>query len=422
MALFNLTNISFKAPGSAKGPLAPLTGNDRYERNTYRYPSDLGSSDKAHYMVININEQRLTSFPGEGTGDTPQAIKNNINNGSFAAGTSYQLANLGNIINQASNAVGNSPLASSVGGTVKQVLDSASGINQSIKTGVDILRGGADGFSGLGKQVIQRLQTGSIRAEKRITDTVALYMPDTLAFTEAQTFDELRPGGTLAAGVLSAGKSAIDSILQGQDAGAIAKEVVGQVSPFILSGLAKQAGGIFQVAFSQAFGVVQNPMLELIYSSPSLRTFRFDFQFYPRDEKEAKEVQDIIQRLRFHQAPEVAQGGSNGFFLVPPSEFDISFYYNGRINPNIPKISTCVLTSMDVDYAPGGFSSYEIPGENATVGGTGMPVSIRLSLQFKETEIMTKSSIRTDRLSKQTIENLKDAGYNQVNEKREALF
>jgi hypothetical protein len=422
MALFNLTNISFKAPGSAKGPLAPLTGNDRYERNTYRYPSDLGSSDKAHYMVININEQRLTSFSGEGTGDTPQAIKNNINNGSFAAGTSYQLANLGNIINQASNAVGNSPLASSVGGTVKQVLDSASGINQSIKTGVDIIRGGADGFSGLGKQVTQRLQTGSIRAEKRITDTVALYMPDTLAFTEAQTFEELRPGGTLAAGVLSAGKSAIDSILQGQDAGAIAKEVVGQVSPFILSGLAKQAGGIFQVAFSQAFGVVQNPMLELIYSSPSLRTFRFDFQFYPRDEKEAKEVQDIIQRLRFHQAPEVAQGGSNGFFLVPPSEFDISFYYNGRINPNIPKISTCVLTSMDVDYAPGGFSSYEIPGENATVGGTGMPVSIRLSLQFKETEIMTKSSIRTDRLSKQTIENLKDAGYNQVNEKREALF
>jgi hypothetical protein len=422
MALFNLTNISFKAPGSAKGPLAPLTGNDRYERNTYRYPSDLGSSDKAHYMVININEQRLTSFSGEGTGDTPQAIKNNINNGSFAAGTSYQLANLGNIINQASNAVGNSPLASSVGGTVKQVLDSASGINQSIKTGVDIIRGGADGFSGLGKQVTQRLQTGSIRAEKRITDTVALYMPDTLAFTEAQTFDELRPGGTLAAGVLSAGKSAIDSILQGQDAGAIAKEVVGQVSPFILSGLAKQAGGIFQVAFSQAFGVVQNPMLELIYSSPSLRTFRFDFQFYPRDEKEAKEVQDIIQRLRFHQAPEVAQGGTNGFFLVPPSEFDISFYYNGRVNPNIPKISTCVLTSMDVDYAPGGFSSYEIPGENASVGGTGMPVSIRLSLQFKETEIMTKSSIRTDRLSKQTTENIRDVGYNQVNERGEGLF
>lgn len=422
MALFNLTNISFTPPGSGSGPLAPLLTEDKkYARNTYRYPSDLGSSDKAHYMVININEQRLTSFSGEGTGDTPQAIKNNINNGSFAAGTSYQLANLGNALNQAGNFVGNTPIASSVGGKTKQILDNVSATDKYFKAGTDILREGVDAFANLAKQTTQRLQTGSIRAEKRITDTVALYMPDTLAFTEAQTFEELRPGGTLAAGALSAGKSVIDSILQGQNAGAIAKEVVGQVSPFILSGLAKQAGGIFQVAFSQAFGVVQNPMLELIYSSPSLRTFRFDFQFYPRDEKEAKEVQDIIQRLRFHQAPEVAQGGTNGFFLVPPSEFDISFYYNGRVNPNIPKISTCVLTSMDVDYAPGGFSSYEIPGENASVGGTGMPVSIRLSLQFKETEIMTKSSIRTDRLSKQTVENIRDAGYNQVNERGEAL-
>ena len=422
MALFNLTNISFTPPGSGSGPLAPLLTEDKkYARNTYRYPSDLGSSDKAHYMVININEQRLTSFSGEGTGDTPQAIKNNINNGSFAAGTSYQLANLGNALNQAGNFVGNTPLASSVGGKTKQILDNVSATDKYFKAGTDILREGVDAFANLAKQTTQRLQTGSIRAEKRITDTVALYMPDTLAFTEAQTFEELRPGGTLAAGALSAGKSVIDSILQGQNAGAIAKEVVGQVSPFILSGLAKQAGGIFQVAFSQAFGVVQNPMLELIYSSPSLRTFRFDFQFYPRDEKEAKEVQNIIQRLRFHQAPEVAQGGTNGFFLVPPSEFDISFYYNGRVNPNIPKISTCVLTSMDVDYAPGGFSSYEIPNENASIGGTGMPVSIRLSLQFKETEIMTKSSIRTDRLSKQTVENIRDAGYNQVNERGEAL-
>ena len=418
MALFNLTDISFKAPGSAKGPLASLTGNDRYERNTYRYPSDLGSSDKAHYMVININEQRLTSFSGESSGGTPQAIQNNINNGSFAAGTNYQLANLGNVIGQDSN----SPLVSQVGGGVKQGLDKVSQIGSAFQAGIDVVRGVSDGFSALGKRVTERLQTGSIRAEKRITDTVALYMPDTLAFSENQTFDELRPGGTLAAGALSAGKSVIDSIMSGENAGSIAKDVVGQVSPFILSGLAKEAGGIFQVAFSQAFGVVQNPMLELIYSSPSLRTFRFDFQFYPRDEKEAKEVQDIIQRLRFHQAPEVAQGGSNGFFLVPPSEFDISFYYNGRINPNIPKISTCVLTSIDVDYAPNGFSAYEVPGQNATVGGTGMPVAIRLSLQFKETEIMTKSSIRTDRLSSQTVSNFRDAGYNNAGPDGKATF
>ena len=66
MALFNLTDISFKAPGSGSGPLAPLlTENKEYARNTSRYPSDLGSSDKAHYIVININVQRNTNFKFE---------------------------------------------------------------------------------------------------------------------------------------------------------------------------------------------------------------------------------------------------------------------------------------------------------------------------------------------------------------------
>jgi len=51
------------------------------------------------------------------------------------------------------------------------------------------------------------------------------------------------------------------------------------------------------------------------------------------------------------------------------------------------------LQNLTVDYAPGGFTSYEVPGQGATLGGTGMPVSIRVSLQFKETEMITKTSI-----------------------------
>jgi hypothetical protein len=97
---------------------------------------------------------------------------------------------------------------------------------------------------------------------------------------------------------------------------------------------------------------------------------------------------------------------------------------NGKQNNNIPKISTCVLESIDTDYSPGGpFSAYEITGQSATRGGTGMPVGIRLSLQFKETEIMTKSSFNVPAgMSYLTAENLKDAGYNQVNDKGEGLF
>jgi hypothetical protein len=121
---------------------------------------------------------------------------------------------------------------------------------------------------------------------------------------------------------------------------------------------------------------------------------------YPRSSKEAKEITKLLDRLKFHQAPEILTEGSAGglgaFFLVPPSEFDIQFYYNGKINPNIPPISTCILTSIETDYAPNGWSAYEVPGDNGqpTFGSTGMPVGIKLSLVFQETELITKDNYK----------------------------
>jgi hypothetical protein len=169
------------------------------------------------------------------------------------------------------------------------------------------------------------------------------------------------------------------------------------MTPFIASLLKSKLAPLLgtnstAAVFASAFGVVENPRLELLYTSPSLRTFSFEFMFYPRDEQEASDVQRIIQNLKFHQAPELLKGTA-GYFMVPPSEFDIEFYYNGQINNNIPKISTCVLTSINADYAPNGFHAYEVPGEvSPGVGRTGMPVGIRLTLQFHETEVMTKAN------------------------------
>ena len=80
MALFNLTDISFKAPSSAKGPLASLTENSEYASSTLRFPSDVGSSDKAHYMVININEQKKTQFSGTEASEKPFVIQNRTGN------------------------------------------------------------------------------------------------------------------------------------------------------------------------------------------------------------------------------------------------------------------------------------------------------------------------------------------------------
>jgi hypothetical protein len=242
-------------------------------------------------------------------------------------------------------------------------------------------------------QTLKDLATGSVRATTRISETIALYMPDTLNFDHTQSYNKASAGGSLLAGVTSAGTSLVDTINSETNGGAYGKGyyAVQNMSPYLKSAFFKNLGDFGKIAFQATTGLAENPMMEMLYSSPDFRTFRFDFNFYPRSEQESKQVLDIISCLRFHQAPEANKDYGN-FYLVPPSEFDISFYYNGKVNPNIPKISTCVLEQINVNYAPSGFSTYEIPGKDAKQGGTGMPVSITLSLQFRETEIMTKQS------------------------------
>ena len=124
----------------------------------------------------------------------------------------------------------------------------------------------------------------------------------------------------------------------------------------------------------------------MIYVSPEPRNFQFEFMFYPRSESEAQQVLQIIELFRFHAAPEL--GGTG--MLIPPSEFDMKFFYRGKENPNIPPIGTCVLKDVQTNYAPKGFATYESLSDTPTKGGTGMPVAITMSLAFTETTYLTK--------------------------------
>jgi hypothetical protein len=203
-------------------------------------------------------------------------------------------------------------------------------------------------------------------------------------------------GNEIGGQALAAGKSAIDAYNKGgaESAGdSLKKSGLENIKEILAKGAGKiTASENTAKLFLASTGRVVNPMLEMLYQSPNFRTFNFEFLFYPRDEREALEVQNILERLRFHQAPEILkEGGVAGGFLVPPSEFDIRFYYSGSENPNIPQIATCVLLTMDVNYAPNGWSAYEVPDEfKPSIGRTGMPTAIQLTLSFQETTYLTK--------------------------------
>jgi hypothetical protein len=233
---------------------------------------------------------------------------------------------------------------------------------------------------------IGSLDGGFLRTIRRSTDTIAIYMPDTLSFSYEQKYSN----PSLSSDMLMKGAAAASSVLDSPSEGG------GNIANILTRTALGAFGETGRALFSAGAGLVQNPMIEVIYSSPALRKFQFSFMFYPRSEAEALQVQKIIEKLRFHQAPEI-KSSSGGFFLVPPSEFDIKFMYNGYENPNIDKISTCVLENINVNYVggPGGFSAYEVQGENVPrLGKTGMPLAIAMSLSFMETQIITKEYYR----------------------------
>ena len=371
MALFSLTDINFK-PDATRN----FKSLNSYSVDNKRYPIDLGATDKGHYMMFFINVQRRTQFEAnyDNSGAKPTVLANAQKNNNNTLGGAFS-----NVLEKAKSLVSSS-ISNLITNTDNEYVNEAS----------DVI--GREINAGFG-----RLREGNLfRSIKRTKDTIALYMPDTLNFNYQQSYSDVSLTDAFGIpGALAQGAAAgLDAY---NDYKATGRVNLQNMSPFAVAALTSKFGGsqgpLFTALTSATGGVIaQNPQLELIYSKPQFRQFRFSFMFYPRSQREAKEVIDIIEMFKYHQAPELLNG-TYGRFLVPPSEFDIQFMYNGQENVNIPKVSTCVLTGLDINYAPTGtFAAYEtIDSNSPSKGGTGMPVGIGLDLSFTETEIITKN-------------------------------
>lgn len=132
-----------------------------------------------------------------------------------------------------------------------------------------------------------------------------------------------------------------------------------------------------------------NKKKDLMFNSVESRTFSFDYTFMPRNAEEAIEVADIIYAFRFYSHPELIQGYDQ-FLQLYPAEWDIEYIYckdgSEDINPFLTKISSCVLTNIDIGYANhGSYQSLSL----------GEPVETRVSLRFREIE-----SLHQDRIAK----------------------
>ncbi len=127
---------------------------------------------------------------------------------------------------------------------------------------------------------------------------------------------------------------------------------------------------------SRASGSVLNPNLELLFSGVNLRSFAFDFDFAPRDEKESNVVKEIIRIFKQSMAPKT---GSNtdgaGLFIEAPNVFLLKYKSGNQDHPYLNKFKPCALTSMGMNYT--GSGSYATYADKT-------PVHMKLSLSFTE--------------------------------------
>jgi hypothetical protein len=144
---------------------------------------------------------------------------------------------------------------------------------------------------------------------------------------------------------------------------------------------------------------VADPYMHVFFKGVGFRQHAFEFKMIPKSEDESRLIRNIIKEFKSNMLPSVPRTNLNRAetrdaapsptgYLNFPNEFDISFFPNGAIqnrhNQTLFKLSRSVLTNMSVDYNGSGIPVF--------FKRTGEPVQISMTLNFKETSIMTRQT------------------------------
>jgi len=405
------------------GPLKSLY-NPSTPRNLV-YPSDLASNPAmCHAIQFSIY-------------DYTTGFEESVNRGITGAGDFAQNFDLAktaadgaNFLNQTTDGI-----KEKATGAVDAVKN-GSLADFAVKQGSQGLNTAGNAISKLAPAAAAPFQAPFYRPKQKGSDLarISLYMPDTLSINHSANYSDISMTDVLGYGGLAASAYAD---LKGKDASEIAnflprsalgKDFTSRVLGSIANKIPGAIGGGATDVLRNALGIYVNPQIQLIYKGLSLRDFSLSFTFTPKSPQEAKTTKDIIDTFTYYSVPGIGSsmlGSQPGQYLTPPQLFKIKFIFLGQngiassisnvfsaaLNnlglgslttsdptdkissgqeAKIMTVSECVLTSVNVDYAPNGWAAFN----------DGYPIQTTLSLNFQETEIMTK-----DRVSNSSVSN-----------------
>jgi len=129
-----------------------------------------------------------------------------------------------------------------------------------------------------------------------------------------------------------------------------------------------------------AQGAAPNNYLALVYNGPNaFREHTFAFKFFPKNVDESKTVKSIIAEFAKGTLPRLGSVGDlKDSYFKSPRQHKIKFFNREGENPFLFNIAMSVITNMTINFDPQGVVGFHKDGQ---------PVSIDLTLTFKEIEI-----------------------------------
>ena len=244
----------------------------------------------------------------------------------------------------------------------------------------------------------------------RMAKAITLYMPPSVKVSYKSNYkdDEISARASAIGDTIG---SVIDSVASGgakswsagwetaKKAGSTALEGVGAVAAFVAKASADTFAPGASTLAQLSTGQILGSKMELMFTDVGRRNFSFTFNFIPKSEQEARMVYNIVQTFKEHMLPEHLGSADFPFvgeqkflpgkILKIPDTFDIHYFYHNNENPFLNRISTCYLTSMDIDYGGEKYVTYE-PTKHDTGQVGPPPQRTNISLSFTEIETITR--------------------------------
>ena len=232
-------------------------------------------------------------------------------------------------------------------------------------------------------------------SNKRPISTVLLPMPSNLQDGNSVSYNDSQMNsitaaaiggftGAAKAGQAKSGSDALEGVRKVFGATAVESGVaslgMGNATDLATKFIAAQAVNIFganvtlEQIMSRQTGEIFNPNMELLFSGPTLRAFKFQFKMMPRNRDESDQVKRIIRTFKKNMAPKTNR---SNLFLNTPNIFELRYRQGATEHKFLHKFKQCVLQDIAINYTgEGNYATYD----------DGTPISMVMDLTFKELE------------------------------------